>query len=362
MFSALTRFAPIAKPGATKYGPMGLYTISSLPTSVQNSSLAESLVLLANHSITKHTWSAYKTAGRMLSQCFQDLGQTVSFPLNQNHICLFVGWLHKRKLASSTISSYLAGLRQLHLTAGLTPPIIRSDLVKQILSGKIHHETISPSCRKTRLPVTPTILRLLKLAIAKDSLSKHDARLFWLVCSLAFHGAFRMGELLTRSPTTFDPNFCLLNQQVSINSLNGRDFLEVSLSSTKTSATRVTVVDIFPTHNDLCPVKAFTKWSSTAEIIPTSPVFRLSSGKLLTPTMLNKKLKLWLKKDLDFSKCSVSGHSFRAGLVSVLSNMGFREADLKVVGRWSSRAYELYTKLPRTRRRAMAEAMGNIRI
>ena len=350
--------------GTAKYGPKGLYTVNSFPLSTNNSTLAETLSMLANHALTKSTWSTYRTAGRMLTKCFTELGIDATFPLNQEQVFLFVGWLHLRKLAVSTINSYLAGVRQLHLTAGLSPPLLRTNLVSQVLSGKSHLDAVTPAIRATRLPVTPSILRLIKLAIGKDDLNKHDARLFWFLCSLAFHGAFRMGELLNKSPISFDPSYCLLRNQVSFNSVNTTRFLEVSLASTKTSANKPTVVDVFPTNNDLCPIRAYSKWLKVTipDSSPNKPLFRLSCGKLLTPEALNKKLKVWLNPHLDFTVCKVSGHSFRAGLVSVLGGIGFDDADLKKVGRWSSRAYELYIKLPRTKRRAMAVAMGNLQL
>lgn len=353
--------------GVTKYGPKGLYSIESFPSLASYPLLAKSLSSLANHSLTRSTWSSYTTAEKMLQTCCTDTERTLSYPLEQDDILFFIGWLNNRGLSSSTISCYISALRQVHLSKGVQPPLLCTDLVNQILAGKKHIDNTERKIGPVRIPVTPTLLRILKLQISLDpTICQHDRVLLWFVCSLAFHGSFRMGELLSRKTLIFDPNYSLLQRDVRCKGteINGIkvNFIQISLKSTKTSATTTTVVDVFSTNNDICPFKAYTKWSKVITETPSLPAFQLRSGKLLTGTFLNKKLKFWLADYLDFSKTSVSGHSFRAGLVSVLGSLGFEDHNLKTIGRWSSRAFELYTKLPRTKRLAMAKAMGDLNI
>ena len=360
-------FVPVQTTLNSKYGPSGLFTPASFDAHTSDPTLAASLCNLANHSISKSTWSSYRTAANMLQSCCLETATVLTYPVGQNVILLFIGWLHKRNLSATTINSYLSGLRQLHLSLGLQIPVIRTDLVKQVLAGKKVSDEISPKLKSTRIPVTPTVLRILKLKLSLDyELSVIDMRLYWFLCTLAFHGSFRMGELLVKSPVTFDPRFSLMGSdlQSKETSIDGYPitFLEVTLRSSKTSPTSATVIDVFPTNTDICPIRAFKKWSAMSQTLTHLPVFRLQSGKLLTPSTFNKKLRVWLKDSLDFSKTTISGHSFRAGLVSVLGTLGFDDKDLKSVGRWSSRAFQIYTKLPRTKRLAMARAMGDLQI
>ena len=300
----------------------------------------------------------------MLKLCFKD--QDIPFPIPESYIMTFVSWLNGRNLSASTINSYLAGLRQLHLTKGLQIPNIRSDLVNQILTGKKNVDLLHPVIKPTRIPVTPTILRILKTQISSDILSYHDKRLYWLICTLAFHGSFRMGELLTKSPTSFDPNYTLLCKDIAINFTTIDNlpvkFLEVTLKHSKCSIHKPVVIDIYPTNSDLCPIRAYDKWVNTKTCALNLPAFRLTSGKTLTPTNFNAKLHTWLRGYIDYSVCSVTGHSFRAGIPSILATMGFPDKDIQAAGRWSSRAFELYCKLPRTRRIAMSRALGNLQL
>ena len=357
---------PQEKPGSTKYGPSGLFTPESFTTFTTNPELAQSLSNLANHSLTKKTWSSYATAGRMLKTCCSESNLPLTYPLSDSTILSFIAWLNNRGLKASTINSYLAGIRQIHLTLGLTPPMIRSELVNQLLSGKKKLDFCSNNSTPTRLPITPNLLRLTKVAISKDSLNKVDMRSFWFLCTLGFFGSFRMGELLGSSTKTFDPNFTLLKKDIILNStvINNKklSFLEIRLKSSKCSPTNSTLVDIYPTNNDICPVKAFIKWNKSSIVLPNSPAFQLSSGLLITKELFNKKLHIWLSDYIDPTIGVITGHSFRAGLVSILSSAGFQDSDLKSIGRWSSRAFLLYTKLPRTKRLAMAQALGNMNL
>ena len=303
----------------------------------------------------------------MLLQCCKDNHIQLSYPVSHEVILTFISWLHSRNLCTSTINTYLASLRQLHLALGLPIPDLRSDLVKQVLSGKKIMDATYPHSKPVRIPVTPTILRILKIKISQDqSLSLQDMRLYWAICSMAFHGSFRIGELLAKSPTSFDPRFTLLGRDIKTKAtfINGSSitFIEVSLRSTKTTPTATTVIDIFPTNSDICPVRAFSKWVGLCQRSPSLPAFQLGSGKLLTPASLNYNLKRWLQDSLDFSKTTVSGHSFCAVLISVLGTLGFSDADLQSVSRWLSRAFLLYSKLPRTKRLAMAKAMGDLNL
>ena len=42
-----------------------------------------------------------------------------------------------------------------------------------------------------------------------------------------------------------------------------------------------------------------------------------------------------------------------------MGKMGYTDAEIKAVGRWSSNAFETYMKLPRTKRSKMARDIGN---
>ena len=50
-------------------------------------------------------------------------------------------------------------------------------------------------------------------------------------------------------------------------------------------------------------------------------------------------------------------HSFRSGVASMMGSQGFSDEEIKLVGRWSSRAFTAYTKLARTQRATMVKKL-----
>ena len=56
----------------------------------------------------------------------------------------------------------------------------------------------------------------------------------------------------------------------------------------------------------------------------------------------NEDLKRLLSPYIKYGK--VSGHSFRAGLATLMAAKGFREEDIRGIGRWTSEAWLKYVK------------------
>lgn len=56
----------------------------------------------------------------------------------------------------------------------------------------------------------------------------------------------------------------------------------------------------------------------------------------------------------------VSSHSFRSGIATLMGQLGYSDEQIKAIGRWSSKAFEEYLKMPRTKRLAMARHLADI--
>jgi len=114
------------------------------------------------------------------------------------------------------------------------------------------------------------------------------------------------------------------------------------------------IVDIFDTRDATCPVNAFVKWVAMTKPEPAAPLFSSMNGTPLTGEKFNKILTTLLRKDIDWGQYNVTSRSFRRGLPTLLAHKGLADDEIKAVGRWSSRAFEHYTKLPRTKRASLA--------
>jgi hypothetical protein len=119
--------------------------------------VAKSVANWSNLAVTKKTWSTYKTAEIMLGKCSLETKTNMNLPLTECQILTFLDWLARvRGLKCTTINSYLAGIRQLHIITGLAAPVLRSDLVKLVLKGIANVDGIANRKKnwQGRLPMT----------------------------------------------------------------------------------------------------------------------------------------------------------------------------------------------------------------
>jgi hypothetical protein len=80
------------------------------------------------------------------------------------------------------------------------------------------------------------------------------------------------------------------------------------------------------------------------------PAFRWSSGKPLTSAQFNVVLRERLEGYIARADKWFTNHSFRTRAASMMAAMGFGDEDIKSRGRWSSRAFVTYIRLPRSKR------------
>ena len=328
---------------------------------------ARRLANIGNMGLSKSTWSNYKTAERMLNKCGTDTGEKMELPLSQVQVLKFVDWLiNTRGAKHGTVCSYLSGIRQLHLTAGHENINIRSELVNLVLAGHRNKETLEEkSSRKpSRLPVTVTVMKLLKAELRKSCMEVEEKLLIWAVSCIAFNGGFRIHELLSREENRFDEKTTLLDKDIKLvtDEEEKRQVLLIWLKWPKEDRLgKGTEVEVYETKSEICPVRALRKWWGITKVRDEfKPAFRLPDGGAFTGRRLNSALSELLGKHFDYKGGSISAHSFRSGITSTLGQLGFSDEDLKSVGRWSSRAFEHYVKLPRTKRRDIAKAIGKL--
>jgi hypothetical protein len=346
--------------GQKKYSTSGGLGMQFLEGVNVPDSVKHNIARLGNCGIAKATWSSYRTAERMWLRCKADRGMNIELPASLEAILVFIDFLTvDGGLSGSTVSCYLSGLRQLHVMRGIEPSRhLRSDLVKLVLKGKKNEDAIIKrrGAAKHRLAVTESIMLLLKEKIRCWDRPAADKLLIWAVCTIAFAGAFWIHEILCQLESTFDPDFELLGKDVCIH--NGGASLSFTLKCPKENKTAASVVvDVFANGGALCPIKAFAKWTKGASWKSDRPVFCWRDGTPLTGKKLNEILKQLLCDVLTYAAGSVTSHSFRSGIASMMAARGFNETDIKSIGRWSSRAYEVYIKHPRTRRAEMASRM-----
>ena len=321
----------------------------------------------ANHALAASTWSCYETALNQLSKCSTELEKNFTFPLSENDTLCFIGWLLQKGLSASTIESYLSGLRQCHIIEGFKDFSLRTPLVNQIVQGRKNQQAVKKLVvgGKERLPVTQNMMLLIKQDLKTSSLPKETKLLIWSAATLLFHGGFRGGELLAQKELSFDPASCLLKKDVSLHNVLVKgervQLLQVCLKLEKTNNSgKVNFVDVYASNGATCPIKAWKKWSIFAHNDQNLPAFRDLLGRNFTCKRFNSYLRNFDRKYLNFPGRPLSCHSFRAGLATLLAKIGYSDDDIKQSGRWSSRAFLAYIKLPRTRRLQMSREIASL--
>ena len=139
--------------------------------------------------------------------------------------------------------------------------------------------------------------------------------LLWAVSCLAFNGCIRIHKLLARTADQFDANSTLLLKDVKIVGRDGDTSKEIHIRLKSPEEDRIgkgKIIDIYETIGTMFPVHAYERWTRLSKFEDKIlPLFRLENGANLTGRRFNKILKHLLSKHLDYSKGTISSHSFK---------------------------------------------------
>ena len=326
--------------------------------------MAKALAEKANYGLAKKTWETYQTAANHLETCQQETGHDMSLPFSSVKTLQFVGWMESRGLKSGTMVTYLSGVRAIHIACCYRDPCLRDPLVNQILKGQHNYDKIQDKVngKVGKLPVTITMMKLLKKNLVKADWPMDEKRLFWAVATVAFAGSFRIHELCSKKETEFCPQTTLLWNDVKLEKVrvDGKEIQSISILVKSPKVDRVGTGDniqIFQLDNFMCPIAAFDMYKrfSGLKKNPQQPVFRFELGRCFTGQEMNRRLTLLtscLKEIVPGGE--VKSHSFRSGVISELARAGHSVEDMKQVGRWNSESWKKYCKLPLTKRAKLA--------
>ena len=353
-----------------KFSTKGLVHEAALQLRLRDKKSAETLAEMANFGLASRSWATYGSAVKNLKKCQEETGIDMSLPMEPNKILEFIAWMKARGLSSRSMSSYLSGVRMYHIASGFSEGVLREPMVKLILKGQANMEKIEKivGVRKGKLPVTISVMKLLKVRLAKVSWPMWEVRLLWAVMTVAWSGSTRVHELLSKQKSTYDVQTTLLWKDVKFTSvkMEEKDVKTMVIHVKSPKVDRVGAGDdivVAELGNFMCPISAMKKYREVIRLKEEAgmPVFRVKSGACFTGADLNAKLKRLIGDLGDkIPGKAVTSHSFRAGVASEMARRGHTEEELMAVGRWSSRAYLVYMGLPLAHRATFARkiAMG----
>ena len=207
------------------------------------------------------------------------------------------------------------------------------EIVKTIITGTANKQQILRRMegKQGRLPVTPDIMKAIKVGLKASNMTHSRKRTMWLCCTLCWSGAFRIHEILARNTREFDPTSTLLFMDIKETFVNLRgkqlSALKVNIKHPKEERLSAgVIIDVFQVEGEgswMCPVRAWRDWCKDRVVIPsnTKPAIRLASGANYTGSQFNKDLKKILADTVDYSKGNITAHSFRSGLATWMSKV-----------------------------------------
>lgn len=252
--------------------------------------------------------------------------------------------LADRGLKHTTIKSYLAAVRSLHVDAGLPHTSIESPTTHRIFRGI---KMVMGDKRVPKLPITLSILQRLS-AVGGDTQDLYNAN-FDAACKLAWAGFLRCGEFTIPEGAKFNPLSHLSRSSVEfIPSFDNPTHVRLSLPASKTDPFRSGVTILIaraPAGSTTCPVSALRHLFILDPKEPTAPLFSDKLGAPLRRKSFIATLKSRLAQiNLDESK--YSGHSFRRGAATSAACIGYSDFEIQLLGRWRSDCYKLYIDTP----------------
>ena len=302
-----------------------------------------------------NTLKVAKSAMLKVAFIEEKYGISLSLPWHGGTCANFVLACVEEGMAVSTIRTYLSLIKSQHLHEGW-PWSADQLLANKLLKGR---ENLSEPGKK-RIAITVEMLIFMHDKLKHDKgLSDRDKRMVWTLFCFLFSGSFRIGELLAHSEHQFVEQQAFLGKRLLVKRglVRGKQesFLVVKLINPKErrSGMKFVEVELFDIKSPYNPVRAFNKLTEKTNFLlsPDLPVFRWSSGKNVTPRWVNTWLKENMKEFPNYPKDSpISSHSFRAGVVTMLGQMGAPEELIKQVGRWSSDAWINYCREGRVTR------------
>ena len=345
-----------------KYSTKGIFQKEVFEKLNLPKEVSEVLAETANLAIAEKTKSTYNTALKNVQKCEEELNEKLDLPWDNRETLCFVGWCIKKDLKASTIRSYLSGIGKLHFAMGYGQLDMSPPLLKEILNGHENKHLQKPKKSKNkRLPVTVNVLRLLKAELRNTNFSDHEKVVYWTICTTSFYGALRGSEVLSKYENFFDPTLTLCKKDVTIcKSDEGKECVQLSIKNSKTNKTGTPeLITIYSNDSGTCPVRSVKKLMTLNKNVPQDyPFFAGEDGKPVTLKKFNAVLKKLTS--LSIKGGTISSHSFRIGITSILARKGYSDQQLKLVGRWSSRAFAAYIRLKRSNREQMAQACSKV--
>lgn len=307
---------------------------------------------LMHASLAKETWIKYGSGWRAFQDYQEYVEEEFAWPLSERALRGFTVYcVTVRGIKASSTRAYLSALMCLQKIGGHKITRIQDDNIGSLLRGAANlGMAANKASTNNRRAMTMPLLKHLGHRLALSGWDKVTTQSIWSAGLVAFFGTARMGELLASDENWVDPTSTLTWNDIRYRE-EGNSYL-IHIKLPKTGMPEGEYIDLFEFKGQgCCPVAALKRQWIVQKSIGRGgrgdPVFTYPSGRFVTRDSYNRALRTLLEDLVDYSRDSITCHSFRAGIPSLVAQYPelMSSDEIKGWGRWSSEAYNKYTRL-----------------
>ena len=243
--------------------------------------------------------------------------------------------MYNHTLSHSTVHVYLAAVRSLHALHGYDNPLEGKLMLKQAV--KAFHILRGDSTQK--LPITIDVMKRMHPVV----MSLSDGKTLWASMTLAFFACLRASELTVQK--YLDPKQHLTVSDVTLYDESDPPYASVLIKRSKTDTFNKGVLVFVGCTADPNLCAHCSLQSMVRKKRPDEPLFLCSNDTALSKYMFVNNTKLVLAL-LGYDVTKYSDHSYRAGAATTAAMIGMSDYEIKLLGRWKSRAYSSYIREP----------------
>ena len=275
---------------------------------------------------------AYKAAERKYLSFCNNFSLS-PLPISENILCYFAACLGQEGLACSSIRTYLSGIRQSQIAAGLPDPLIdHMPRLRQVLKGIKVQAARNGRSHRPRLPITPSILCKLRQVWLENNSSFNNIML-WAAATTTFFGFCRSGEVTVEHESKFDSQVHQSFVDLAVDNAQAPMAISTNLKYSKTDQFRKGVkLVVGKTNNDLCPVTAILSYLARRSNF-LGPLFQWDNH--LPPSkskFVDRICQALLAANIPAHL--YSGHSFRIGAATTAASAGIEDSTNQTLGCW----------------------------
>ena len=288
-------------------------------------------------SFAQNTFDTYRTG----LQCFENFRTEHRLPLlwppPVSHVTMFIAFLSLNNKSPKTAACYIAAIN-FRCKFYKNVDISQNFIVKKMLEGMKR----SKHSKDARLPITLEILNKILNRLPVVCTSPYEALLFSAAFSMAYHGFFRVGEIVF---TKLGQEHKILGvSDVKIRTINNSRVINVYIAFSKTDQEgKGTLICIQGNNTAACPVLLLQRYLLQRPNV-NGALFCHTNGKPVTRYQFSAVLRKALVS-AGMQSDNFKSHSFRIGAASEASANGISDSKIMELGRWKSQAVKKYLRL-----------------